>query len=226
MGAALVDGFATQLLATPLFLFAAWHVLVALFFAFLVPCTDGKSQADADAAMHRAMMLVAIDLGVVVVYSLLDVFLAGTPGKRMSYLQIRNADGSPAAIPQLLVRWACRNAGLVAYLIVVLIAFGSGDGLDSPGPAVLMWVARLVSVLTVAGFLMALGPDGLALHDRIAGTNVFRVDQADDSNEVGADETRSSAERSAAEIGEFGILRDLVDRNDDDLDEIEILEDE
>ena len=225
--AVVVDTIATQALATPLLIFAAGHVLIALFFVFLVPCTDGKSQAEADQAIQRATMILAIDVVIVAVYSLMDIVLAGTPGKRFGYMQIRSADGSPAAVSQLLIRWTCRNTWLMCYLVAVLIAWQTGEGFESRSSAIFIWLARLLGMMTFAGFLMVLGPHEASLYNYIAGTNVFRVDLRDDPTEPSASKTRASAEQSAAEVSEFGVLRDVIDcrqNDDDDLEDVEIIE--
>ncbi|MCX7930400.1 MAG: RDD family protein [Chlorobi bacterium] len=97
-------------------------------------------------------------------YSLLEIVAAATPGKMMLGIKIANADGTAASTQTLVTRWLIKY-GLASILSII------GMVSDNAVPNTL---ASLVNLVIFIGCFLALGQTRQALHDRIAKTAVYR----------------------------------------------------
>lgn len=168
LGAGLIDAMAINLAVVPFLLAALGRMLVSLFHAILIPFTDGKSATQAEASAERGLIWGLVALGIYLALTATEVLCAAGPGKLLIGLRIRNADGAPASAGQLLGRWLVKHAALV--FVILALALGGGD-LGN----LVSGLGLLISAVIAAGFLMTLGEQRQALHDRICGTAVFRV---------------------------------------------------
>jgi uncharacterized RDD family membrane protein YckC len=119
----------------------------------------------------------------VLLYAASEVLFATSPGKWMTRIMTRRADGMPASRRQLLVRSAIK----CSPLLVMGVSAAMEDlaqlptwGASSPMRSLLFATARHTFMLANAlawgvmlGGLLALLPSRRALHDWIAGTAVF-----------------------------------------------------
>jgi uncharacterized RDD family membrane protein YckC len=120
-------------------------------------------------------------------YGLSEVLMAATPGKRLAGLVIAAEDGSPAPRKALLKRWAVKQIAVffacpMMILWTLLSPYNYHVVLPNyvlPGVLALAIVDTiLVSVLllsVIGGCFLALGPLRQTLHDKLAGTAVYRA---------------------------------------------------
>src|SRR5437588_2485707 len=94
-------------------------------------------------------------------YSTIEIFTAASPGKKCVGLKIAGVYSYQARTGTLLARWAMKNTPWL--LKIASLATGS---------ALLGWAGVAVGAALVAGFFLALRPEGQTLLDRIAGTVV------------------------------------------------------
>ncbi len=99
-----------------------------------------------------------------IAYSSTEVFLAGTPGKKVLKLAIRNQDGSPATQEVLLKRWGMKNVGSIFNVVAAITAITLFNTLGT-----------IASLIIFVGAFMALTEEKLALHDKIAKTGVYKT---------------------------------------------------
>jgi uncharacterized RDD family membrane protein YckC len=94
-------------------------------------------------------------------------------GKVVTGMKILRADGQPADAGPLFVRWLIKSSPL----IVLLIAGPVGVWRQRAPVFGDVWTVLFVlaAVLSVVSFLFSLGAEKQALHDRAAGTAVFRL---------------------------------------------------
>lgn len=125
----------------------------------------------------------AVLLGALVMYTLTEVLGTATPGKFLLDLQVARSDGHPASVARRTRRWVVRNAPVL--LTVMAAAFG----MVARFPIVATSVTRnLFSLAESACIFAAVGTGGilvigllgslqfgLALHDWLTGTSVFRA---------------------------------------------------
>lgn len=98
-----------------------------------------------------------------VLYMLLEIWWAASPGKRLMGLRIGTAAGEAAPAGALVVRYLVKNAHLILGALAVI-----------PGAGMLS-VLEPYAVLTVtAGSAVLLLGFDRALHDLVAGTAVYR----------------------------------------------------
>jgi uncharacterized RDD family membrane protein YckC len=115
--------------------------------------------------MFAAMagFMVAMTL-VGVLYPLIEGLKGWSPGKRLTGLLIGTADGELAPPKVLMTRYAIKNsANLLGFAGTIT------------GIALLTGVSSLLAVVVTIGCLMVLMAPRQALHDRIAGTAVFKA---------------------------------------------------
>ena len=126
---------------------------------------------------------------VVLMYAASDAFFAATPGKALLKLRIASDTGRRATRGQLLARFAVKYAPLIvvatwiAYFSVH-VAASNGRGLSAVAratPFVLIF-AGLLTLIVGGGGLMALRSPRQALHDRLAGTAVYRREDVTSSS--------------------------------------------
>lgn len=173
LGAAVIDGVILQLCVAPFLIVVVKNLLMGFLFALLIPCTDGHSMADADEAMSRVAVALDAALLVALCYSLAEIFLAGTPGKLLLGLRIRNQAGHPAQRSQLAKRWSIKFSWLLFYGVATVLIFN----LKQPSPlgTVALWVARVDALLIGFAFLQSTRPHALATYDSMSGTAVYRM---------------------------------------------------
>src|SRR5260370_26457222 len=107
-----------------------------------------------------ATLATVLVLAVVATYLAMEVLFAASAAKLLLGYRIRSVDGNAAAKPRLLARVAIKNAFLFAWL----------------APIEARPIAATITMLIVlSGYLLAIGPNRQALHDRIANTSVFRI---------------------------------------------------
>lgn len=95
-------------------------------------------------------------------YGLIEAFTGASPGKRMIGIIIRKANGRPAPLGTLLLRYLLKNAGSALACVATVTGSGMVDNLS-----------RLAAAAITLGFLLTLGESRQALHDHIAGTAVY-----------------------------------------------------
>ena len=125
----------------------------------------------------------------VVVYGFLEVLMAGTPGKKLCGLVIGAQDGQRATKRTLLKRWAVKQIAIffaapTLLLWSLLSPFNYHVRLPDYVQEAVLALAIVDTVLTGILLIMALGgcffaltPARQALHDKLAGTAVYRAAQ-------------------------------------------------
>jgi uncharacterized RDD family membrane protein YckC len=115
--------------------------------------------------------LVALGGSLPLAYGATEIFMAGTPGKRLLGIQIARADGVRADAGQRTARWAYKHgvsAALMGYACVSATVF-SGVPVDERVVAGL----QLLNLAVALGALAMLGKGRRALHDYLAGTAIY-----------------------------------------------------
>ena len=132
---------------------------------------------------REGFLLVA---GAFLLMSLLDVFAAGTPGKRFLRLRIRDAEGPPARVSQLLGRWLLKFSPILVFLAVEGIERFDHDALERLSlilhpkndryvfEVIWLFINSLV-LLSAVSCLWALGAHRQTLIERLTGTAVYRI---------------------------------------------------
>ncbi len=105
-----------------------------------------------------AMIAAAIVGGL---YSTIEIFTAASPGKKCVNLKIVGVYSYQARVGTLLARWAMKNTPWLLKIASMVT-----------GSALLGWAGFTIGLAMVAGFFLALRPEGQTLLDRIAGTVV------------------------------------------------------
>jgi uncharacterized RDD family membrane protein YckC len=124
------------------------------------------SEAQTAAAMGgmigalAGMIIAAAVLGLA--YFLIEGFTGFTLGKLMLGMRIANADGTQAAVPKLLTRWAVKNNNFI-FSVLAAVA----------GVKFLATLGTLGALVIFVGCFLALGASKQALHDRICETRVI-----------------------------------------------------
>jgi uncharacterized RDD family membrane protein YckC len=113
-------------------------------------------------------------------YSMIELFSAQSLGKMCVQLKVAGVYSYQARFGTLLARWAAKNSPWLLYM--------AGAVTGSP---LLGWCGIAAGVLMIAGFFMALKPEGQSLLDRIAGTVVCsaqprRLEMPHDEHELEA----------------------------------------
>ena len=100
-------------------------------------------------------------------YFWLEVFKSQTLGKMLFQYRITAQDGSPAMRDQLVKRWGYKQVpnalGIVAALLTMV----------TPALGFVTYIGVLAGLAVVAGTLLTLKPERLALHDQLFGTAVY-----------------------------------------------------
>jgi uncharacterized RDD family membrane protein YckC len=95
-------------------------------------------------------------------YSLIEGLTGASPGKRITKLVIRRADGTPGSLQVYLSRWAVKYV----YSIINFATM-------APALAMVDFVGMLLGVVIFFGCFLVLGERRQALHDLIAQTAVY-----------------------------------------------------
>jgi uncharacterized RDD family membrane protein YckC len=97
-------------------------------------------------------------------YTSTEIFMAGTPGKKVLKLAIRNDDGSVAAQNTLIKRWVFKNSGSVLMFLSTLTTV-----------SILATVGNIASLIVFVGCFFTLTEARLAFHDKFAKTAVYKA---------------------------------------------------
>ena len=97
-------------------------------------------------------------------YTSLEVFTAGTPGKRLLKMRISTLDGTPADRWRLLVRWFAKQTPPIFGLCWL-----------TTGITIFYFLAGISNAVLLLSCLYASGESKLAWHDEWAGTAVTAV---------------------------------------------------
>ena len=159
------EGFGIRLgaylLDVIIILIVAFLLLGGSIFAALTGAgAGGTAQAGAEAVSIGFLILFFV---FAVGYSLTEIFMAGSPGKRVLGIMIADENGTRASIGQLTKRWAIKNAGNLIDIVGTLT-----------GLAFLGTIGKLVNFAIVIGCFFVLGAARQAFHDKLAGTAVFK----------------------------------------------------
>ncbi len=118
----------------------------------------------------------------ILVYSLLEIFWARTPGKRIMGLVIARDDGTPATRRMLAKRWAVKQSpvffGTLATLLLMcteyqLLSFYLPEGLRIFG-IIDAVIGLVLAIFVCVGYSKVMQPQRQAFHDLVASTAVFR----------------------------------------------------
>ena len=102
---------------------------------------------------------------VALLYFLMEGFLGWTLGKRILGLQIGTEDGKKAPTSTLLKRWAIKNSSFLLSVIGYIT-----------GISIFYTALSLIAALVIfIGCFFVLGEAKQALHDKLAKTAVFRI---------------------------------------------------
>lgn len=119
-------------------------------------------------------------------YGLFDVLMAGTPGKRIAGLIIASDDGLPATRKRLIKRWAVKQiAVFFACPMALLWTLLSPYNYHIPIPEFIIpgilglaitdtILTAVLLLIVLGGCFLVLGPSRQSLHDKLAGTAVYR----------------------------------------------------
>ena len=120
-------------------------------------------------------------------YGLFEIMMAATPGKRIAGLVIGAADGMPAPRKALFKRWAAKQIAVffacpMALLWTMYSPYNNWIRVPDfvmPGIVGLALIDTILTgallLIVVGGCFLALGPSRQTLHDRLAGTALFRA---------------------------------------------------
>lgn len=110
---------------------------------------------------------------VALLYSLMEIAYAATPGKMMLGIKIANADGTEAPTRRLTTRWFVKTGLSTSLSLLGMLTVSS----------LLSSLSTVISIVIGLGCFMALSATRQALHDRIAQTAVFRREHIQSSSE-------------------------------------------
>ena len=100
----------------------------------------------------------------VLLYMSLEIWIAGTLGKRLLGLRIAAADGLPADRWRLMLRWSTKQFPLLCALLFAATRF-----------PLLYVIGGFTNLFVVIGCLFASNDDHLTWHDQWAGTSVVHL---------------------------------------------------
>jgi uncharacterized RDD family membrane protein YckC len=121
--------------------------------------TAGSQNTASVVGIGFAIAVIIIGVG----YTLMEVFLAATPGKMALGLIIADERGVPATRDQLFKRWAIKNSGNILQWLALLV-----------GVAIIGTIGSIVGFIIFIGCFFTLGAAKQALHDKPAKTAVFK----------------------------------------------------
>lgn len=101
---------------------------------------------------------------VILLYSSFEIFFAGSLGKLLLGIRIRREDGEIADIGTLILRWVMKYSSNILGVIAVITGV---SGLHLAG--------GLIGLVFGLGILLIFGSSSQTLHDRLAGTCVYRA---------------------------------------------------
>ena len=143
---------------------------------------QGTSDADARQRVGIWFLLLLAPSSLMIAYTSLEAFFGAAVGKRMLGLRVATANGFVAPARTRAIRWAMKYSPLIvlSLWLACFAVFGAARG---PGGLsaliaiqyVVLGIAGLLALAVLVGSILALGTSRLALHDRIAGTAVYRA---------------------------------------------------
>ncbi len=125
---------------------------------------DPAAGAAAGGVLGAVMGAMAGMVIVSLLYWLLEVFSAASPGKMILGIKIRNADSSPASTNTLATRYAVKNVVTVAGLLTLLT-----------GIQMIATLGNILGFIVFIGLFFVFGANRQALHDMIAKTAVYKT---------------------------------------------------
>jgi uncharacterized RDD family membrane protein YckC len=115
--------------------------------------------------------------GTMILYTLLELWTIGTPGKWIFGIRIASADGTEPPRIRLALRWLIKWLPLLLFTVTALTNALIGAGAINPiAPdrlVMLLSASQWAGILILLGTLSALLPTRKALHDWLAGTSVY-----------------------------------------------------
>ena len=127
---------------------------------------DTAAMADPTQAQASMMAMMGPFLGKIglvgILYGLLDVFKGQTLGKMLLGIGIKDENGSSAALPTLVTRFAVKYSAYICYALVAFMPF-------------FLFIGQLAGLVVFVGCLMVFSTKKQALHDIVAKTAVFSV---------------------------------------------------
>lgn len=156
-------GFGKRLLAS--IIDAVIFIVIGIFTAIVTGAQIGFSMGGTGEAGVPAVPTMAILSSILIplLYTLLEVFKAATPGKMFLGLKIANVDGTAASQDVLIKRWAIKFSASLLQAIAVI------TGLSLVGT-----LSNIAGIIVFIGCFFVLGADKQALHDKLAKTAVFK----------------------------------------------------
>ncbi len=124
--------------------------------------TDAAAGALSGAMVGTILGMIAGMAVIALVYFLLEGLTGYTLGKLILGIRVANEDGSQAAVPTLLGRWALKNINFLLTLVALVT-----------GIAALRTLGSIGGLVIFVGCFMVLGASKQALHDRIVKTAVY-----------------------------------------------------
>lgn len=171
LGAILLDGIIVLLLSGIVYLVAgsafeplAQERLASQVEEYNITLPDSED-TDTIASFTQVSTTFGIIVSIVgLVYWLMEISLAATPGKMMLGIKIANADATAAPTSVLATRWFIKS-GLSSLLSI---------GATFTALSVLSTLSSIVGFVVFIGCFFALSQNRQALHDIIAKTAVYR----------------------------------------------------
>jgi uncharacterized RDD family membrane protein YckC len=152
--AALIDGI--------ILLVARWILLKPFGYTLPTNINSSNMQQVLEQAIAAAQRMALVGGILGIAYTLMEVFLATTPGKMVLKQKIVSLGGTPAPMNALLLRWALKQSPTLLTLLFGLTGVGLINILVFPAAA-----------FVLVSCLMTLRATKLALHDDIAKTCVY-----------------------------------------------------
>lgn len=136
-------------------------VIASLIFggSIVASFRGGSGDAAKGSAVVAAIVMALIPLA----YSLMEIFMAATPGKMALGLKIADQSGAPAPIPQLATRWVVKNSGSLLQVLAAITTVGF-----------LATLGGLAGLAIFIGCFFVLGVNRQSFHDMAAKTAVFK----------------------------------------------------
>jgi len=124
----------------------------------------GMSQSEAASLVSSISVFTFSGIVINVAYPAIEGLTGRTPGKLALGLVVAHADGQRGTMGLWMKRMFIKNISAFLRFLAILPALNFLDYLGS-----------FLGIVIIVGCFFALGYDRLALHDRIAGTAVFRT---------------------------------------------------
>ena len=155
LGAFLIDVVILVVIGTVI------RLVLGLGFAVGLPgMPGGAAPTAANVSAFRTYLILSSVIGLA--YSLMEIFMAATPGKMALKMKITRTDGAPADQATLAQRWAIRHSPDIINTIAALVA------IEFVG-----YIGMAAGLVILVSCFMTLRVTRLALHDEWTGTAVY-----------------------------------------------------